>query len=913
MSSADQLALAVERALVRIRAAAHLKETGRERIDMWLGDRAELDVIERRDELRRLDALLGRRVLQRRLGTVTTALRADFALLDSEARPLRRDFDLSDYTRSSTSTVMLKAARDRRWARARNVARTLSAADGARHAYDASNNDLLPLFFLRRNEDARVRLLADALVQFRALRRSPALVDAKDRPHEDDNSQGRLTTSGLLASLEQALVCQRVATTMSERERALTRLCVVHAPHLAPSTIYEACNLTLELLGRDDRGLQLLGRGFERVYGAIHTLYSADTPSIVHRFVVDNLCAGLPEEQALARLRAAVEDDERVFLRAHCRLPGLARARADVQRATYERLLRLHATVCTSAPSLATVARDAGFARAATPHVLLLLDAARPRDIIERAAKARDAIARVFEDTSSGAHRARMWRLDRDIEHLLVRALGDLLSSSRDRARAARLAARAVVQSGLHALASPETARAFLRAQGFRALHEAAARVADEVRAFFHERERAIHFAGVRVLLDPRFVDRLVKESALHPLLELSHRSQATAAGVRVIATPSARSFRVHLMRRALRPSEDLPDVACVAFAERHAPPGYSHASVLARERGTGLLVVDDLSRVPRGVVHLDNGVLRPGAGRARRAVGGESQARLFAPDLTGAPTPVTMRQLALLPLDRRRAIAGEKAAVLSELLRSGVASTIDGVVVPFALVAQWVRHAGLFDAWMRGALSERRLRALTPTQLFLPTRAWPLIARSSGSAEDRPYKSDAGVALSVGGVRSARALQKALGDVVAATWSKRSLAAQERAGVAMRDVWPAIIVQRDLSSHTQLSGVAISRGKDGALGAISYQCVRGAGGAVRGARGAQGVEEGHVSPVEHVVTRGPALLSNARARVLGQTVLAIERLFFDVIEPRAGHAVDVEWLWTKRGLVVVQARTLAR
>jgi hypothetical protein len=515
--------------------------------------------------------------------------------------------------------------------------------------------------------------------------------------------------------------------------------------------------------------------------------------------------------------------------------------------------------------------------------------------------RARDDMARAYDDVASGEHRARLWRLDRDVEHVLVRALGDAVQA-RTRGMSEH-AKRAVMQSGLHALASRETARAFERARGTRALHAVAVRVADELRAFFDERARAIHFAGVRVLLDPRFVDRLVKESALHVLLELSVTHGQRGGAVRVISRPSASSFRATVVKR-LR--GDLPDVDCVVMDEANAPPGYSHASVLARERGTGLLVVHSLADVPRGIVHLDGDVLRRGPGPKRTRA--TARAVLHAPKLDSDPATITLRALGALPLDERRAIAGEKAAVLADLL--AVVPTIDGVVVPFARVARWVRDAGMFDAWMRGDVDARALRRkLRPDDVSMMSRA-PLIARSSGSAEDRPFKSDAGIALSVGGLRTQAQLTRALADIVAATWSKRSLDAQARAGVAMKRVWPAILMQRDLSRDALLSGVAISRGRDGAFGAISYQCVRGAGGAVRGGRN---VEEGHVSPVEHVVTRGPALLSKQRARVLGAAVLQIERVFFDVIEPGAGHAVDVEWLWTKRGLVIVQARALAR
>lgn len=1006
MSSADQLDLAdllrdgwvtsrLDAMFGRIRAARNLDQSGRERIDMWLGDRAELDVIERRDDVRRLDALLGRRALLarlRQLGALTDPVRSDLDLIDFERRALPHNFgrDLGRFTRASTSTTMLELARERRRKRAREIAARSPPA-----AFDASNNDLLPLLFLDGDDHvAREQLLADTLVQLRALRRSPELVDARN-DGVDDNSQGRLSTSGVLASLEQALVCQQISTRTPARERTLTRLCVIHAPHLAPSTIYEASNLTLELLGRDDAGLRVLGRGFENVYGAIHTVYSADTPTIVRSFIVDELCAGLPPEHAIELLARAVDawrdpaatgafadrvPEPRAFLAAHCRLPKLTAAPADVQLSIYSKLIRLYETVCAGAPSTTSILRDAGFAGRAAPQVLRLVHAMRALERTERpegqaegrrgalarvlaaGIRARDALARAFFEIASGERRARLWRLDRDVEYVIVSALGSALHANLHHhdhdddvaaafARRARGAAkRAVMQSGLHTLVSS------WRASSTRAPPPQL--IAAEVRRLFDARARAIHFAGIRVLLDPRFVDRLIKESTLHawldlassyrPTVRINARANARATDrvnvriddrirVRVVVAPREPTFTVRVVRRSLRPGEALPvdDGVAAVFDEKHAPPGYSHAAVLARDRGAGLLVVNDLARITRAhgrPMHLVDGELRAGPAPrgVRRREGRKARPVLFAPDLVGALSgaePVSLRSLANVALAERRAIAGEKASVLADLLAGASrrfldeagARTLDGLVIPFASVAQWLREVGLFRAWMTETLTSRKVRSALRAQprtleLARDACSFPVIVRSSGSAEDRPGKSDAGVALSVGAVRSKHALTRAMADVVAATWSERSLEAQRRAGVPMRRVWPALLVQSDLSARALLSGVAMSRGRDGAYGAISYQCVRGAGGAVAAVRGGAGagVTEGFISPVEHAIVRGAPLLSQARARALGRAVLAIEAAFHEVIEPGQGHAVDVEWLFDRQGLVIVQARVMS-
>ncbi|MBI1944631.1 MAG: hypothetical protein HYS27_02985 [Deltaproteobacteria bacterium] len=989
-------------ALERVRAAAALRESGRERIGLWLGDDAELVVAGRLDDLRRLDLLLGRGALATELGAdLTPAIERDLEILDFERRPLPADLSvvLPRYTRASTSVAVLRDALRRRRARGALVARAYRT-DPAR-AFDASDNDLLPVLALDHRE-AQQCFLLDTLVQWRALRRSPELADRSD-DGDDDNSQGRLTTSGLLSSLELASLAQRAPRVGPVG--ALVRWCVANAPHGAPNTIYQASNLTLALLGREGHGL--LGRQFLPVYAAVHTLYCADTPALVDRFVVEELCAGWPRAHAVALLGASVDTlcatgarlpgawqrlllaaeraelrvpGERAALLAHLRArcrPGRLRRAPDGVLLDHLRLaLRLHACVCTSAPRAASLVADAAFGGRAAPAVFALAQALADGDgarVLACASIARRSLAGAARAERSGFVRARMLRLDRDLEHVLALALGDVVRDARARdpsaarrlARAALPAAvRGVVDSGLHQLGPTDAARVLARAAaGTLDEPRAIAAAAGMLAAALHERLRrralAVHFAGVRVLLDPRAPDRLIKETALHPLMELAAlaarphaRTAAGSVPVRVLVPPqrafsgvvergrSAVDARALVVARRWSPSSTLPDAAGLLLPERVAPPGYSHLMVLARDRGIGVLAVEDVAAARRalgtGPVYLEGDRLRRGAPLVPVRAVPRYATPTIRPRLHGDVGVTTLSALARLRYADARAIAGTKAATLAALLvddglAAGGAATLDGTVVPVALVASWLRAVGLLERWnddvdpatMRAAV-RRGLRAhlfSRSGELSSAGRALaralrvpgpgPRIARASGTAEDLPGKSDAGLSRSIAGLRDDAALVRAIVAIIANVWRDDAVAHQHRSGVSMTDVWPAILVQRDLGPKALVSGVAVSRGVDGALGAISYQAVRGPGGGVRGGR----AEEGNVSPVEHVVMRAldAPLLSLARARTLGRSVLCVERLFHTQLEPGAGHAVDVEWLWTRRGLVLVQARALAR
>lgn len=991
----------VREALARVRRAAALAGTGRERIDLWLGGDDELLVAARLDDVRRLDALLGRRRLRAALGApLTPAIERDLEIIDAEARPLPADLAalVSRYTRSSTSVAVLRSALARRRERAAQMARA-HRLDPAR-AFDASDNDLLS-FVLVRDGAAREHLLLDTLLQWRALRRSPELADRKPEG-DDDNSQGRLTTSGLLASLELAALAQRAP--LHGAVGALVRRCVGNAPHLAPSTIYHASNLTLALLGREGHGL--VGRAFLPVYGAVHTLYCADTPALVERFVVDELGAGWPRAHAVALLGACIEalraDDagregagrrlsavtaraavavphERAALLAHlrarCRPGRLRRAPEGALLEHLELALRLHACVCASAPRAATLAADAALAGTAAGPVFRVAAALADGDsegVVHATSSARRALWAALRRHRGGMVRVRLLRLDRDLEHVLASALGDAVRdaracsgpAARRRARDALTAAvRGVVDSGLQHLGPPDAARVLARAARHhepgeaRAIGDAALALASSVRQRLEQRARAIHFAGVRVLLDPRAADRLIKETALHPLVELAALAahSSTSAGraavpVRVIAPPrrafarvvDAGAGTVDAGTLVVAPrgtsTTRLPRAAGLLVHERDAPPGYSHLMVRARDQGLGVLATPDVEAarraLGRGPAFLDGDVLRRGAPPAARAASERPPAPIIRADVDGDPRVVPLAALARLAHLDARARVGGKAATLAALWRDHELVTLgahplDARVAPLSLVASWVRAVGLFERWcdgtapavMRAAL-RRGLRALLfSTSGALSTQgralaaalrlpgAGPRIVRASGSAEDLPGKSDAGLSRSVAGLRGDTAVIAAVIEVVTAVWRDDAVDQQRRCGVSMRAVWPALVVQRDLGPRALLSGVAVSRGVDGALGAVSYQVVRGAGGGVRGGR----AQEGAVSPVAHLMTRGRGapLLSTAQARVLGRAVLHVERMFHERLEPGAGHAVDVEWLWTRRGLVLVQARAL--
>jgi pyruvate,water dikinase len=173
---------------------------------------------------------------------------------------------------------------------------------------------------------------------------------------------------------------------------------------------------------------------------------------------------------------------------------------------------------------------------------------------------------------------------------------------------------------------------------------------------------------------------------------------------------------------------------------------------------------------------------------------------------------------------------------------------------------------------------------------------------RSSFTGEDRPNKSAAGQYDSFPNVLSARQRLEAIAGVIASAWNEEAVKTNREMGVDSSLIWPAVVIQPCLDA--QKSGVAFSRGPNGALGVVGYQAKRGFGGGVEGGAAEEGI-------VDRRQASQSAILTGKQQRTLFEAVQEIEREFDRSIEPGAHHAVDVEWVIADRALHVVQARTI--
>lgn len=318
-----------------------------------------------------------------------------------------------------------------------------------------------------------------------------------------------------------------------------------------------------------------------------------------------------------------------------------------------------------------------------------------------------------------------------------------------------------------------------------------------------------------------------------------------------------------------------------------------------------------------------------------------ERTIQLLVPDLQDnlqLGGPVSFGALEERPLDQVRQVAGEKGAVLvalskiPELAELGV-KILPGAVVPPFVIAELLKACPsgpgtLFDRWqvalqsptprrlaaaqaeVKRALHEHLLTAGNPNaagrrllaQLAKApglTGPAPWILRSSFTGEDRPYKSGAGQYDSFPNCRTGAARLDGLIGVIASAFNPGAVAGNQAAGIGPAEVWPSVLVQRSLSA--QLSGVAVSRGDKGGFGQVSYQAVKGHGGAVEGGPAEEGV----------LGQTPSAILTPKLAAQLKAAVLAIERAFHTQIEPGQQHAVDVEWAVERGQLYILQARVI--
>lgn len=541
------------------------------------GGGGNVEINERRAALSvlssRLDGAELARALGGKSGRLPKTLRADLDWLQrAERQSAARDgaFDLS-WAANGTSTPETLAALAVRRAETAELAARAIAADPSR-AYDAGNDNLSAILATG-DRDARASILADALLQFRAKKRSSALMDSGEGAR--DGTVGRVASSGTLSTLEQRLACRDVR---DPREFALLRLAVANHPHGSTNGIFQARN-AIALLKAD----RYLGRELTPIYNAIHKNYSANTPKIVEEFFEQKIHPGsspaaystLVEaasstelDDARRRLaKAGVELSARSleelsskiikYLGEKSSLPRLKRLRGEEALFAHQTLLGLHAAVSTARPSDVTLEKNLFYAGEAVPAVAALIHALRAGDhlgAVDAAGAARTALREAFVKTESGFERQMILRLDRQVELLSAELLGVSVARAQSLDESGlsewlvslRSALRGVLAGGLDEVrfkkrtsqvpelkklaaaveellakgsATPERLRE-LATQIFRSASE----VGETMRGYFRRRELAIHFSEPRidVELDPEFSDNLIKETALHYLLSLA-------------------------------------------------------------------------------------------------------------------------------------------------------------------------------------------------------------------------------------------------------------------------------------------------------------------------------------------------------------------------------------------------------
>lgn len=468
------------------------------------GGGGNVEINERRAALSvlmsRLDPKALETALKGKRRTLSKTLAADLAWLKSAERQKLSNDKAPDlrWAANGTSTPEILSMLASRRAHLAESTVALIETDPSR-AYDASGDNLSAHLAV---EDSALRsqILADALLQFRATRRSSKLMDFGEDGVRD-GSVGRIASSGPLATIEQRLACQDVR---GPREYALLRLAVASHPHASTNSIFQARNAVAVLaadryLGNSLRNKAVgQGEGLDiSLYDSIHKNYSANTPKVVEQFFatrvfpdsspaiyagcVEAASAGdLPAAQRrLAQLKDAhgyevpgaeraktIEQLSQLIYRelaAKSDLPSLRRVPAEDREFVHRTLLGLYSAIVETRPSETTLEKDLFYAGKAWREVAALIHALRTgphESAVEAAGAARLALRAAFDGTKSGFDRQMLLRLDRQVELLSAELLGSSVTKAAKLemgdlsgwAVALRSALRGVEASGLDAI-----------------------------------------------------------------------------------------------------------------------------------------------------------------------------------------------------------------------------------------------------------------------------------------------------------------------------------------------------------------------------------------------------------------------------------------------------------------------------
>ena len=231
------------------------------------------------------------------------------------------------------------------------------------------------------------------------------------------------------------------------------------------------------------------------------------------------------------------------------------------------------------------------------------------------------------------------------------------------------------------------------------------------------------------------------------------------------------------------------------------------------------------------------------------------------------------------------------------------------------AEIRRWIQE-GRHDADFRAAVLGKVRREYAGAGLF---------ARSSTNAEDLPNFRGAGLYTTVPNVRTGDLLMEAIKTVWASVWNYEAYEARESFGMNHFGVYPAVLVQRGIDAES--AGVAITTDPFNRAnrGAVYVNAKRGLG--IKVVEGRRVPEQLIYSPRSNaiqVLTRSDedtmlrfdesggvrevkieesrAVLTDPMVRRLARAASQIKRLF-------AGRDQDIEWLYARGQLYIVQSR----
>jgi hypothetical protein len=303
----------------------------------------------------------------------------------------------------------------------------------------------------------------------------------------------------------------------------------------------------------------------------------------------------------------------------------------------------------------------------------------------------------------------------------------------------------------------------------------------------------------------------------------------------------------------------------------------------------------------------------------------------------------------------------GAKSANLGELMNAHlpVISIPPGFTIPFYYYREFIRHNGLEERiaaaveedrfvhdpkyrkarlaeirqWIELGKHDEKFKRAVLEKVRREYTGKSLFVRSSTNAEDLPNFSGAGLYTTIPNVRTGEQLMEAIKVVWASVWNWEAYEARESFGMNHFGVYPAVLIQEGINADS--AGVMITTdpfnpeqrraGRSDLTDAVYINAKRGLGiKVVEGRRLAEQVIYWPRSDKIQVLTRSDddtmlvfddkggvkevrveqrrAVLTDDMVRALARAALQIKRVF-------GGRDQDIEWLYQRGRLYIVQSR----